>query len=195
MTHAHVAADEVHEASGIPSGKLAMWWFLASEIVTFGGLIACFVVFRIANPQWIEDAHHLSVPIASFNTLVLLTSSLFIVLAFAAIDRGDQRLAAKWLLWTVLGGILFLCVKGYEWSIEITHGRTIGTNVFWSFYFTMTGLHGLHVIGGVVANAILWIMAVRGRLLPIAKRIEYAGLYWHFVDVVWIFLFPLLYLG
>jgi heme/copper-type cytochrome/quinol oxidase subunit 3 len=195
MTHAHAATGDIHDASGIASGKLAMWWFLASEIVTFGGLIGSFIVFRIANPQWIEDAHHLSVPIASFNTIVLLTSSLTIVLAFAAIDQGDQRTAGKWLLCTVLGGLLFLCVKGLEWYIEISHGRVISTNVFWAFYFTMTGLHGLHVLGGIVINAILWIMAVRGRLQPIAQRIEYAGLYWHFVDVVWIFLFPLLYLG
>lgn len=194
MNQAHVATGEIHDASGISSGKLGMWWFLASEIVTFGGLIGSFIVFRIANPQWIQDAHHLSVPIATFNTLVLLTSSLTIVLAFAAVDRGNQRTASTWLLFTVIGGLVFLCVKGYEWSIEINHGRVLGTNVFWSFYFTMTGLHGLHVLGGVIVNAALWIVALRGRLEPIAPRIEYAGLYWHFVDIVWIFLFPLLYL-
>ena len=184
-----------HATQAIPSGKLAMWWFLASEIVTFGGLIASYLVFRLANPQWAEDAEHLSAAIATLNTLVLLSSSLTMVLAFAAIDQRDDRSARKWLGWTVVGGVIFLIVKGIEWSLEISAGRIPGASGFWSFYFTMTGLHGLHVLGGVVINAALWIAALRGRLRPIASRVEYAGLYWHFVDIVWIFLFPLLYLG
>ncbi len=179
----------------IPSGKLAMWWFLASEIITFGGLISCYLVFRVANPQWVLDAEHLSAAIATVNTLILLSSSLTMVLAFAAVDQQDNQNARKWLGLTVLGGLAFLVIKGIEWSIEIGAGRIPGASGFWSFYFIMTGLHGLHVVGGVVINAALWVAAVRGRLLPIAQRVEYAGLYWHFVDLVWIFLFPLLYLG
>jgi heme/copper-type cytochrome/quinol oxidase subunit 3 len=187
--------ETIHTTPTIPSGKLAIWWFLASEIITFGGLIASYLVFRLANPHWAEDAEHLSVAIATFNTLVLLTSSLTMVLAFAAVDRGDNRATQTWLLCTVLGGVLFLCIKAVEWSLELNAGRVPGASGFWSFYFAMTGLHGLHVLGGVVVNAVLWVAARRQRIQPIAHRIEYAGLYWHFVDVVWIFLFPLLYLG
>ncbi len=183
-----------HSATGIPSGKLGIWWFLASEIITFGGLIGSYIVVRLAHPHWAQEAAHLSVPIATFNTLVLLTSSLTMVLAFAAVDRGDQRATRTWLLCTVGGGVVFLLVKALEWSLEISTGRVPGASGFWGFYFVMTGLHGLHVLGGVVVNAILWRIASRETLWPVARRIEYAGLYWHFVDVVWIFLFPLLYL-
>lgn len=196
MEHAHTATATVQlETSGLPSGRLAIWWFLASEIITFGGLIGSYLVVHALHPQWIEEAHHLSVPIATFNTLVLLTSSLTIVLAYAAVDRQDDRAAQTWLLYTVGGGVLFLLVKAFEWSLEIGAGRVPGASGFWAFYFIMTGLHGLHVLGGIIINAALWLAAKRGRLRPIAHRVEYAGLYWHFVDVVWIFLFPLLYLG
>lgn len=179
----------------IPSGKLAIWWFLASEIITFGGLMSSYIVFRVANPQWAAESEHLSTAIATLNTLILLSSSLTMVLAFAAVDREDYRSTRKWLALTVLGGLAFLLIKAIEWRLEISAGRIPGASGFWSFYFTLTGLHGLHVLGGVGIKAALWIAAVRGRLRPIASRVEYAGLYWHFVDLVWIFLFPLLYLG
>lgn len=192
---APVTTGDIHETTGIASGKLAIWWFLASEIVTFGGLIGSYIVVRLANPHWAEEAAHLNVAIATFNTFILLTSSLTMVLAFEAIDYRDQRAARNWLGCTVLGGLIFLIAKAAEWSLEIHHGFVPGSSGFWSFYYGMTGLHGLHVLGGVVVNAILWIIALRGRLLPLAQRVEYAGLYWHFVDVVWIFLFPMLYLG
>jgi heme/copper-type cytochrome/quinol oxidase subunit 3 len=172
-----------------------MWWFLASEIITFGGLIGSYIVFRLANPAWAEESHHLSVLIATLNTIVLLTSSLTMVLAFAAVDQEDEPKTRTWLLLTVLGGLVFLGIKAFEWSLEIGAGRVPGAGGFWSFYFTLTGLHGLHVLAGVVVNAVLWLTAVRHRLQPVAHRVEYAGLYWHFVDVVWIFLFPLLYLS
>jgi heme/copper-type cytochrome/quinol oxidase subunit 3 len=196
MQQAQATTDTTMQTAGsIPSGKLAIWWFLASEIITFGGLIGSYLVLRMINAQWADEAAHLSVAIATFNTLVLLTSSLTMVLAFAAVDRREAHATQTWLLCTVGGGLVFLLVKALEWSLEIGAGRVPGASGFWSFYFVMTGLHGLHVLGGVVVNAALWITALRGRLWPIAQRVEYAGLYWHFVDVVWIFLFPLLYLG
>jgi heme/copper-type cytochrome/quinol oxidase subunit 3 len=196
MHQAHMMTGTVTHTTGtMPNGKLAMWWFLASEIITFGGLIGSYLVFRLANPAWAAEAHHLSVLVATLNTLVLLTSSLTMVLAFAAIDQGEAHKTHTWLLLTVLGGLVFLCIKAFEWSLEISAGRVPGASGFWSFYFTLTGLHGLHVLAGVVVNALLWLTAVRGRLQPIVQRVEYAGLYWHFVDIVWIFLFPLLYLG
>ncbi|GIX47205.1 MAG: cytochrome c oxidase subunit III [Candidatus Tectimicrobiota bacterium] len=189
------ATHAVAPAVPVPAAKLGMWWFLASEIVTFGGIIVAYLVFRLAHPQWLEEAAHLSVPIATFNTLVLLTSSLTMVLAFAAVDRGDERRVATWLALTVALGLVFVLVKAYEWRHEIAAGRVPGESGFWGFYYGMTGLHALHVLGGVVVNACLLIAALRRRLEPIAHRVEMAGLYWHFVDIVWIFLFPLLYLS
>ena len=196
MDQEHVTTGIVADATGTPpSGKLGIWWFLASEIITFGGLIGSYIVFRLANPPWTEEAHHLSVLIATINTIVLLTSSLTMVLAFAAVDQQDEHKTRTWLLLTVVGGLVFLVIKAFEWSLEIGAGRVPGASGFWSFYFTLTGLHGLHVLGGIVVNAILWLTAVRVRLRPVAHRVEYAGLYWHFVDIVWILLFPLLYLS
>lgn len=196
MDQEHVTPGIVADATGtIPSGKLGIWWFLASEIITFGGLIGSYIVFRLANPPWTEEAHHLSVLIATINTIVLLTSSLTMVLAFAAVDQRDEHKTRTWLLLTVVGGLVFLVIKAFEWSLEIGAGRVPGASGFWSFYFTLTGLHGLHVLGGMVVNATLWLTAVRDRLRPVAHRVEYAGLYWHFVDIVWILLFPLLYLS
>lgn len=193
--HAHHGGGAHGEMSSVPSGKLGMWWFLSSEIVTFGGLIGCYIVARIAHPQWAESSHHLSVLTATINTLVLLTSSLTIVLAHAALEHGDEQTTTKMLGYTVLGGLAFLLIKAYEWGVKFNHDILPWTDGFWGFYFAMTGLHALHVFGGVIINIALWVVAARGRIQPIAGRIEYAGLYWHFVDVVWIFLFPLLYLS
>ena len=196
MDQEHVTTGIVIDATGtLPTGKLGIWWFLASEIITFGGLMGSYIVLRLANPLWAEEAHHLSVLIATLNTIVLLTSSLTMVLAFAAVDQQDEPKTRTWLLLTVLGGLVFLGIKAFEWSLEIGAGRVPGASGFWAFYFTLTGLHGLHVLGGIVVNALLWLTAVRRRLGPVAHRVEYAGLYWHFVDIVWILLFPLLYLS
>lgn len=180
----------------IASGKLAIWWFLASEIMTFGGLLGAFVLCRLAGGGWHEQAMHVSTRIAAFNTLLLVTSSLTIVQAHAAVDAKDEKRVAQYLLYTILLGCAFLCVKAYEYSGEIAHGFLPGTDLFWSFYYGMTGLHALHVLAGIVFNFVLYLKAVRGRLWPHAQqRVEYAGLYWHFVDLVWIFLFPLVYLS
>jgi heme/copper-type cytochrome/quinol oxidase subunit 3 len=179
----------------VPTAKLGIWWFLASEIVTFGGLMGSYVVMRLAAPHWAEAAAHLSVPLATLNTLLLLTSSLTMVLAFYAVDHGEEKRGGTWLAYTVVLGVVFVLVKALEWRLEIGAGRVPSASGFWSFYYAMTGLHALHVLGGIVVNALLWVMALRGRLQPLAHRVETAGLYWHFVDIVWIFLFPLLYLA
>jgi heme/copper-type cytochrome/quinol oxidase subunit 3 len=175
---------------------MGVWWFLASEIMVFGGLIASYILYRMAAAgAWTENAAHVSTLIGAINTVVLLTSSLTMILAFAAIEDGNRKRSQTYLLLTVLLGVAFLVFKFFEYSSEIGHGFTPVTSVFWSFYYLMTGLHGLHVLGGIVANSVLFIMAVRGTLWPRHDRIEFAGLYWHFVDIVWIFLFPLLYLS
>lgn len=177
---------------GILPGKVGVWWFLASEIMLFGGLIGSYIVARLGSPGWSAEAAHLSVPIAAINTLVLLTSSLTMVAAFAAVERGDRRGVRIFLLCTILLGLMFLGIKAYEYSSEIRAGFTPVTGPFWSFYYTMTGLHALHVLAGIITNLSLFVMA-RGGLRNL-HRVELAGLYWHFVDIVWIFLFPLLYL-
>lgn len=190
------AVEEYPKAHTVP-GKIGIWWFLASEIMVFGGFIAIYILFRMASGGgWAEMAEHVSTPIGTFNTLILLTSSLTMVKAFEAIDAEDRKWARNFLAFTVLLGLTFLGIKAFEYSREIALGFTPVSGVFWSFYYTMTGLHGLHVLAGIVANFALYVMAVRGTLWPATQqRVEYAGLYWHFVDIVWIFLFPLLYLS
>lgn len=197
MAEAHVMAVgvETRSVTGIPTGKLGVWWFLASEIVLFGGLIGVYIMSRLGGAGWSEMAAHLSVPIGTLNTVVLLTSSLTMVLAFAAAEKGNPKGVRTWLLLTVLLGLAFLIIKGFEWSIEIGAGFTPTAGAFWSFYYTMTGLHALHVLGGVVVNFTLFLAAFLGLLRGSEHRVELAGLYWHFVDIVWIFLFPLLYLS
>jgi heme/copper-type cytochrome/quinol oxidase subunit 3 len=186
-------ADEQSLPEGLTGPKVAVWWFLASEIMLFGGLIASYLVFRLGGTGWAEASEHLSVPLAAVNTFVLLSSSYTVVRAFVAAERGDIGGLRRNLSLTVLGGLLFLGIKAIEYTAEIRAGFTPASGIFWSFYYTMTGLHGLHVLGGVVVNVVVLIAARSSVKNP--HRVELAGLYWHFVDVVWIFLFPLLYLS
>ena len=190
-----VIVMEARAAPGIPTGKVGMWWFLASEIMVFGGFIGCYILLRLASTGWAETAAHVSLPLASLNTLVLLTSSLTMVLAFAAVEKRERRGVRLFLLLTVLLGLTFLGIKAYEYSTELARGFTPLAGLFWSFYYAMTGLHALHVLGGVTVNFVLLLMALGGRAWPnVQHRVELAGLYWHFVDIVWIFLFPLIYM-
>ncbi len=179
-------------ATGIPTGRLAVWWLIASEIVIFGGLLASYVMHRIGHAEFGDYAAHTNTWAGAFNTLVLLTSSLSAVLAHEAAEKRDGPRAARMLLFTILGGAVFLVVKGFEWTTEIRHGFTITTNMFWSFYYTAAGLHALHVIAGMIAMAFVARGALANREL---QRVELVGNYWHFVDIVWIFLFPLLYIA
>ena len=179
-------------AAGMPTGLLAVWWVIVSEIVIFGGLLGSYIMYRLAHDAWTEEASHTNTWIGAFNTLVLLTSSLFAVLAHRAAEAGDGRKAHHLLWLTFAGGLTFLCVKGWEWSIEIGAGYTLASNTFWSFYYTAAGLHALHVLAGIIIIAIVARSAIRNLEL---HRVELIGVYWHFVDVVWIFLFPLLYIA
>jgi heme/copper-type cytochrome/quinol oxidase subunit 3 len=176
----------------VPTGRLAVWWILASEIVIFGGLLGAYIMHRLGHPSWADQAVHTNVWFGGLNTLVLLTSSLSAVLAHQAAERGDGARAARLLRFTAAGGGLFLVIKSIEWTNEITHGFTITSNLFWSFYYTAAGLHGLHVIAGMIIMLIVASSAAKNRDL---HRVENIGIYWHFVDIVWIFLFPLLYIA
>jgi len=176
----------------VPTGRLGIWWVLASEIVIFGGLLGAYVMHRLGHPSWANQAIHTNVWAGGFNTLVLLTSSLSAVLAHQAAEQGDGRKAARLLRLTALGGLVFLVVKAFEWTNEIQHGFTIGSNLFWSFYYTAAGLHAAHVVAGMIVMLIVAAGAAKQQHL---SRVENIGIYWHFVDVVWIFLFPLLYIA
>ena len=185
---------EALTSTGIPTGKIGVWWFLASEITVFGGLIASYIVVRLGSGGWSEAAAHVNFPLGLVNTFVLLTSSMTMVLAFAAVEQKNPKRLQANLLLTVLLGLTFLVIKGFEYAGEIAYGFIPGAGIFWSFYYAMTGLHALHVLAGIVVNLVLLIAALRDTLRPNEHRVELAGLYWHFVDIVWIFLFPLLYL-
>jgi heme/copper-type cytochrome/quinol oxidase subunit 3 len=179
-------------ATGIPTGRLAVWWVLASEVVIFGGLLASYVMHRLGHPEWANAAAGTNTWIGAFNTFVLLSSSFTAVLAHQAAEHGDGKQAARYLFMTIGGAATFILVKSAEWTHEIREGFTITANGFWSFYYTAAGLHAMHVIAGAIVMAFVARDAARGREL---QRVELIGIYWHFVDVVWIFLFPLLYIA
>jgi len=178
-----------------PYGKYGTWWFLSSEIPTFGGVLVAYITLRLGSTGWAEASSHLNFNVALINTFLLLTSSMTIVMAHAAVLDSDYKRVANFLGITVLLGLGFLGMKAFEYTTEISHGFLPSSGIFWSFYYGMTGLHALHVLAGIIVNLVLWIQAAKGRLAPKGHRVELAGLYWHFVDIVWIFLFPLLYLA
>ena len=183
----------LRSASGTATGKLAIWWLIASEVVIFGGLLASYIMHRIGHEEWGYQAANTDVRIGGFNTLVLLTSSLFAVTAHHWAEKGEGKRAANWLLATTAGGALFAGIKfGIEWPTEISHGFTLTSHPFWSFYYTAAGLHAAHVIAGCIIMLVIQHDARKGREL---HRVELIGIYWHFVDLVWIFLFPLLYIA
>ncbi len=179
-------------ATGVPTGRLAVWWVIASEIVIFGGLLASYVMHRLGHPEWATYAAHTNPWAGGLNTLVLLTSSLTAVLAHNAAERGNGKRAANLLMLTCVGALTFLVVKSFEWYHEISEGFTITANGFWSFYYCAAGLHGIHVIAGAI---IMLFVAADARKNKELQRVELIGIYWHFVDLVWIFLFPLLYIA
>ena len=182
----------LRSSSGVPVGRLAMWWLLASETVIFGGLLMSYIMHRIGHPEWAAEAAHTNTLAGAINTVVLLSSSLSAVLAHQAAQTGNGPRAARFLWLTILGAATFLVVKSVEWTHEIQQGFVLTRSGFWSFYYCAAGLHAAHVIAGSIAMGFVAVDAAKGKEL---QRVEYAGIYWHFVDVVWIFLFPLLYIA
>jgi heme/copper-type cytochrome/quinol oxidase subunit 3 len=160
--------------------------------VIFGGLLGSYIMFRLAHDAFAAQAAHTNMWIGAFNTLVLLSSSLSAVLAHKAAVSGDGKRAANLLYATIGGACTFLIVKSFEWTHEIREGFTITSSTFWSFYYTAAGLHALHVLAGAII--MLFVAAEAKKNLEL-HRVELIGIYWHFVDVVWIFLFPLLYIA
>jgi cytochrome c oxidase subunit 3 len=182
--------------TGISNAKLGTWSFLASEIMLFGGLISAYVILRSGSAHMaVPPRSMMGVPLATFNTFALICSSVTMVLALAAIQEGSIERFKKWILCTIGGGLIFLCVKAYEYHHKWEEGITLSSNLFGSFYYTLTGLHVLHVTGGLVLMAYIFWAGSKGEFTPDSHdRVECAGLYWHFVDLVWVILFPILYL-
>ncbi|MBI4355064.1 MAG: heme-copper oxidase subunit III [Candidatus Omnitrophica bacterium] len=183
-------------STGIPSAKLGMWVFLASEVMFFAGLIGAYLVLRMGATEWPAPGALLNVPLTALNTFFLICSSVTMVLAYAAIHhRNDQRGLRNYLAATTAIGALFLGIQVFEYSKLIHHGLTISSSLFGNCFFTLTGFHGAHVFGGVVTMLIITLQAFRGRFSSDRHlAVEAAGLYWHFVDLVWIILFTIVYL-
>jgi cytochrome c oxidase subunit III len=187
--------------------KLGMWLFLVTEMVLFGGLFVAYSYMRYRYPaEFHHGGQELNVTLGVINTIVLLTSSLTVVLSIVAIQRAEKRTTMALLYGTVGLGLTFLVIKGFEWAAKFQHGlypnsahlATLppGEQVFFGLYFTMTGLHGLHVLVGVSVLSVLARMVARGSIRQDRYiHLENGGLYWHLVDVIWIFLLPLFYLA
>ncbi len=178
------------------AAKLGVWTFLATEVLLFGALFTAYTVFRLKYPEMFYEQHlKLNRVLGTVNTVVLISSSLLVALGVNAIRRGKARFTAACYGATVLLGALFLCIKYVEWTEEFHHGLYPGTNIFFSLYFVMTGLHGIHVLAGMGVLSYVAVLAHRGRFsASYYTPVELSGLYWHFVDLVWIYLLPLLYL-
>jgi len=186
-----------HPISGLYSGKLGVWLFLASEVMLFGALFSSYILLRVGSDSWPDGSELLNVPLAMLNTFILIISSMTVVMGWTSLKLGENGKAKIYLWATVLLACGFLIVKGFEYGDKFSHHISPATNNFYAVYFTLTGLHGLHVIGGIVV--FVYLLTSGSKLLEenpeyYTNRIECTGLYWHFVDLVWIFLFPALYL-
>ena len=191
---------EEREDTGLINSKLGIWIFLASEIMLFGGLFSAYIFLRLAAPpgDFAHWASELSVPLATVNTLVLISSSVSMVMAWASLKLNDLSKYKMYMGITLLCSLIFLVIKYFEYTGKFHHDIYPSSSTFMAIYFTLTGLHGIHIIGGMIVMIYFW--------LPIgykmwetqpehfANPVEVLGLYWHFVDLVWIFLFPVLYL-
>ena len=192
--------------TGVYNAKLGVWLFLASEVMLFGGLFSAYIFLRIGAPEWpgamagevYTRAHDvLNVPLATLNTMILIGSSVTMVMAWASLMMKRFDRYKLYMGITILCGLLFLVVKAFEYESKFSSGLVPSESTFLAVYFTMTGLHALHVIGGLVVNGYFWGPGAKmWKTNPqqFTNRIEVAGLYWHFVDLVWIFLFPTIYL-
>ncbi len=198
-----LAFEEIKDYTG---AKLGMWLFILSELLLFGGMFILYSAYRYKNPA---DFHHasreLDVILGTLNTIILLTSSLSVAASISAIQKGQRKLSMYLLVVTITLGFLFLANKGFEWGTKIEHGiypnsptllaRTKGEVLFFGLYYVMTGLHGLHVLVGVCVLSVMLILIAKEKINATHfTPLENSGLYWHLVDIIWIFLYPLFYL-
>jgi heme/copper-type cytochrome/quinol oxidase subunit 3 len=193
---AAVAQDDHHYTStGLTSLKVGFWTFIGSECLFFATLISTYMVYKGRSVTGPYPSEILDIPLTSISTFVLLMSSLAMVLALDGVQRGSKSRSLIWLGAVIVLGTTFLGFQVYEFSHFVHEGLTLRTNVFGSSFFVLTGFHGAHVTVGVIWMITLWLMAARGKLPPgESLKVEIAGLYWHFVDIVWIVIFTLVYL-
>lgn len=195
----HVHRDDV-------GARMGMWLFLFTEVLLFGGMFLVYAVYRYQNPdQFRVAALELNTGIGTLNTIILLTSSLTMALSIAAIQKGNRFLSMIMLNVTLLFALLFMVNKYFEWSTKFAHGiypgskellsRPNGQILFYGLYYVMTGLHALHIIIGVIIISFMLVLVMKKKITSDNYvKLENAGLYWHLVDLIWIFLFPLFYL-
>jgi cytochrome c oxidase subunit 3 len=181
--------------TGLTNGKLGIWLFLASEVMLFGALFSTYIILRMGAPEWPHG--ELNVWLGMANTFILIGSSVTMVMAWASLKLGEWGKHRMYLALTVALSVLFLINKYFEYAAHWAKGELPDHSTFLAIYFTLTGLHGIHILGGIVV--MLYFLGPGAKMYQkspeqFTNRIEYTGLYWHFVDLVWIFLFPVLYL-
>ena len=195
MTDSTATTNDHVTSTGLSDNKLLMWVFLGSECLLFGGLISTYLIYRSRFAAGPAPGDIFDIPFTSVSSFVLLMSSLTMVLALSALQRGDIRNNRLWLLTTALLGSLFIGGQVYEFTTFLREGLGYTTSPFSSAFFTLTGFHGVHVSVGIVMLMSLYVSSLRGNLRrESAETVEIVGLYWHFVDVVWIFIFTVIYL-
>ena len=195
MTESTATTNDHVTGTGLSDNKLLMWVFLGSECLLFGGLISTYLIYRGRFAAGPAPGDIFDIPFTSVSSFVLLMSSLTMVLALSALQRGDIRNNRLWLLTTALLGSLFIGGQVYEFTTFLREGLGYTTSPFSSAFFTLTGFHGVHVSVGIVMLMSLYVSSLRGNLRrESAETVEIVGLYWHFVDVVWILIFTVIYL-
>ena len=207
MSHDSAHAIPIETTTGLDSRKLAIWAFIGSECLFFASLISTYLVYKgkslvgpfpheaWTSPTGQEFEPILQIPLVTTGTALLLFSSFFVVMALAGAQRGDRRALLGWLGATIFCGVFFVGMQVYEFYHFVHEGLGYTTNLFGSTFYTLTGFHGTHVTIGLIWLLTIWILGLRGKLPPDKSlNLEIAALYWHFVDVVWIVIFPVVYL-
>ncbi len=192
---AHAPSHEHRTATGVPNYKLGMWLFLASEVMFFTGLVGSYVVLRLGSRDWPEPSSILGINVLAFNTFVLITSSVTMALGLQAAREGQRGRLVRFMLATAALGLTFLTIKLVDYHHLIGEGFTISASLFGSCYYMLTGFHGLHVFSGVVALVTIALKNHRSKDPIDTEPVEVVGLYWHFIDLVWIVLFAILCLA
>src|SRR5919106_6104948 len=196
VEHASSPPGAHQTSTGLDNTKVAMWAFLSSEALLFGALISTYLLYRNRVPAGgVKPAEVYDIPFTSVSSFVLLMSSLTMVLALAAIQRGDHVRTRVWLFSTAMLGATFIGGQVYEFTTFVNEGLSLSVSAFGSAFFVLTGFHGAHVTVGILMLLTLFAMSLGGRLpTERAQTVEMVGLYWHFVDIVWIVIFTLVYL-
>jgi len=199
VEHAHGTAEEGFDFGSATSGKLGMWIFLLTDAMSFGGLLLAYGIIRSGAHNWPDPSTRLGIPFTAVMTFVLICSSVSMVLALAAAHEKNKKLACIWLGATIAGGLFFLLGQAREYHELITEkGAGLSVDQMWSTFFVPTGFHGMHVLSGVIYLSVILVHTARGKYTdgPDAtpNHMEIAGLFWHFVDLVWILVFTFIYL-